>query len=96
MKYLRSPQIEAAPLKNELLLFHPQNNKFFVMNTTAAFLWERVNVPASEQELAEALCSSFAGISIELALADVGTTVRTMLELGLLIERDHNSESPAS
>ena len=86
MTLRRNPQIEAAPLKDELLLFNGTANKFFVMNFTAAFLWERLREPAGEEALAEALCTSFSGIAADQALADVRQTVKSMLDLGLLVD----------
>jgi hypothetical protein len=91
MIYQRNPRIEAAPLKNELLLFNGKDNKFFVTNVTAAFLWERLREPASEQTLAAAICASFGGVSMEQAIADVRITVKTMLDVGLLVENDTNA-----
>ena len=86
MTLRRNPEIEAAPLKDELLLFNGSANKFFVMNVTAAFLWERLREPAGEEALAEALCASFSGIAAHQALADVRQTVKSMLDLGLLVD----------
>jgi hypothetical protein len=86
MTLRRNPQIEAAPLKDEILLFNGRDNKFFVMNVTAAFLWERLREPAGEDALAEALCTSFSGITAGEALADVRRTLKSMLDLGLLVD----------
>jgi hypothetical protein len=86
MTLRRNPQIEAAPLKDEMLLFSGNGNKFFVMNVTAAFLWERLREPAGEEALAQALCTSFSGIAPDQALADVRQTVKSMLDLGLLVD----------
>jgi coenzyme PQQ synthesis protein D (PqqD) len=82
----RNPQIEAAPLKDEMLLFNGNANKFFVMNVTAAFLWERLREPADVDALADALCTSFSGIAADRALADVRQAVKSMLDLGLLVD----------
>jgi hypothetical protein len=92
MTLRRNPEIEAAPLKDEVLLFNGSANKFFVMNVTAAFLWERLREPAGEEVLAEALCASFSGIEAGQALADVRKTVKSMLELGLLL--DDGADAP--
>jgi len=86
MTLRRNPQIEAAPLKDEMLLFNGNGNKFFVMNVTAAFLWEQLREPAGEEALAQALCASFSGIAPDQALADVRQTVKSMLDLGLLVD----------
>jgi hypothetical protein len=82
----RNSQVEAAPLKDELLLFNSAANKFFVMNATAAFLWEQLNEPAGEETLATALCAAFSGVDLEKARADIRQTVKTMLDLGLLVD----------
>jgi hypothetical protein len=82
----RNPQVEASPLKDELLLFNGADNKFFVMNASAAFLWEALREPAAEESLAASMVASFSGVGDEQALADVRHTIRTMLDLGLLID----------
>ena len=90
-KYQRNPQIEVAPLKDELLLFNAATNKFFVMNVTAAFLWERLAESAGEEALVGAIRSTFAGISGEQAVEDVKDTVKMMIDLGLLVESAGNA-----
>jgi len=94
MTLRRNAKIEAAPLKDELLLFNPATNKFFVMNASAAFLWERLGQPMSQEALADAMCAAFSGLGSEQALADVGKTVKTMIELELLIEE--GASAPAA
>ena len=84
MKFERTKNIESAPLKDELLLLDGEGKKFFVMNPTAAFLWERLDEPADEKTLAESLQNAFSGVSPELALADVRQTLGKMQDLGLL------------
>jgi hypothetical protein len=86
MTLRRNPQVEVAPLKEELLLFNAAANKFFVMNASAAFLWEQLHEPAAEDALAEKMCASFSGVGSEQARADVRATVQKMVELGLLID----------
>lgn len=96
MKLRRNPQVEVAPLKDELLLFDGPTNKFFVMNPTAAFLWEQLREPAAEEALAAALCAAFSGVGAERALADIRQTVATMRELGLLIDESADAAQAAS
>lgn len=86
MTMRRNPQVEASRLKDELLLFNGTANKFFVMNASAAFLWEQLSEPAGEQVLAERLQASFTGVGPQQALDDVRRTLRSMVELGLLID----------
>ena len=83
----QNPDIEVSELNGELLLFNGTTNKFFVMNPTAAFVWERIKQPTGEQELASELCARFSGTTKEQALADVQETLENMRELGLLLEQ---------
>jgi hypothetical protein len=88
MILVRNPDIEAAPLKDELLLYCSKTSKFFVMNDTAAFLWQKLQSPASEQELAEGLCAAFAPVSAEQAREDVQRAVKEMLANELIRTQD--------
>ena len=83
----QNPEIESSELNGELLLFNGTTNKFFVMNPTAAFIWETIKQPTSERELAAGLCQRFTGTTQEQALADVSETLKNMRELGLLLEQ---------
>ena len=82
----QNPEIEKAELKGELLLFNNASNKFFVMNPTASFVWEKLAEPTDEQALATALCANFSQTTKEQALEDVKETLKTMRELGLILE----------
>jgi hypothetical protein len=57
----QNPDIEMAELKGELLLLNNASNKFYVMNSTAAFVWGKLASPTGEDELVSALCESFQG-----------------------------------
>jgi Coenzyme PQQ synthesis protein D (PqqD) len=85
----QNPGMEASELNGELLLFDGATNKFFVMNPTAAFVWNRIGqpTPPADEELASALCTNFAGATQEQALQDVKETLKNMVELGLVLER---------
>lgn len=91
MALRRNPKVEAAPLKDEMLLFNGTANKFFVMNASAAFLWEQLREPAELEALAAKMCESFSGVAPDQALADIRATVNTMLELELLISEGAGS-----
>ena len=82
----QNPEIEASELNGELLLFDGTTNKFFVMNPTAAFLWERTKQPIDEQEIASVLFAHFNGTTKEQVLEDVKETLNHMQELGLLLD----------
>ena len=82
----QNPDIEAAELKGELLLLNNAASKFYVMNSTASLIWERLATPTSEDELASALCSKFSDASPQQAREDVSETVKNMREYGLILD----------
>jgi hypothetical protein len=82
----QNPEIEASELNGELLLFNGTTNKFFVMNPTAAFVWERTKQPIDEEGMASALLAHFNGTTKEGVLEDVKETLKHMQELGLLLD----------
>ena len=83
----QNPEIEASELNGELLLFNGTTNKFFVMNRTAACMWEKMKEPTSEQSLASALCQHFKGLTEKQALEDVKETLKNMRDLGLISDK---------
>ena len=82
----QNPEIEAQELNGELLLFNGTTNMFFVMNPTAAFVWERTKQPMDQEEMASALLAHFNGTTREQVLEDVKETLKHMQELGLLLD----------
>ena len=60
-----------APLEGETILLDPQDNKFCLLNQTAAFLWNRLEEPVTEDQLAEQILSKFEGVTQDDALRDV-------------------------
>jgi hypothetical protein len=83
----QNPDIEMAELKGELLLLNGASNKFFVMNSTAAFVWGKLATPTEEAELISAICTHFQGISTDQARQDVQETLKTMREFGLILDQ---------
>jgi hypothetical protein len=80
----RNPAVDLAPMKNESVLFQPETNKFCLLNVTAAFLWNQLEQPCTVPELAQRLCDSFDGVSIQEATRDVEKTVNELLSLKCL------------
>ena len=75
-RYVRRPDIEAAPMQQETILYNPSARAFCVLNPTAACLWEQLAEPRTEPELAAALQAGFA---VD-AARDVPRDVRASLE----------------
>jgi hypothetical protein len=82
----QNPDIEAAELKGELLLLNNALSKFYVMNSTAAFIWEKLATPTSEDELTSAVCRKFSDASPQQAREDVNETLKNMREFGLILD----------
>jgi hypothetical protein len=87
-QFRRSADVEAAPLKDECVLFNQKTNKFFMLNRTMAFIWSRLEQTATPSQISEELQKSFAGVTAEQAHADVELALREMLELELLVLED--------
>lgn len=79
----RSPQVSAFPLDDELVLFDPGSGQSYVLNATAARIWEWCDGSRTLALLARALATSYA-LDEEQALADVGELIEGFRRAGLL------------
>jgi len=87
-RYQRNSLVEIAPLKDELVLFHPTTNKFCLLNKTMAFIWSSSQSFTTAKEIDEQMLRSFAGASAEVVASDVDVAIRQMIELDLLVAED--------
>jgi hypothetical protein len=81
----RNPKIEAAPMKGECVLFNPQNNKFCMLNATAALLWEQLQSASSTEDLVRALDKSFQDVDSPRASQEVIAVLRELVDLGCVL-----------
>ena len=81
VRYRRTPGIEASPMQDESILFDPASNRFCLLNRTAAFLWERLETPATADELAAAVCEAFESPESMRVAQDVVRTLDRLTEL---------------
>ena len=79
--YIRNSSVEAAPLQDETILLNPANNQFCMLNRTASFIWNRLANAITRDNLAMAICSSYSGVSMEVARADTDRTLEQWLSL---------------
>ena len=77
--------VEAAPLQQDTILFHPGLNRFCVLNRTSSFIWSRLGSPASPAQIADELSATFEGVTPVEALRDVTEALRTLQELDLVV-----------
>ena len=77
--------MEMAPLEGEAILFDPQNNKFWLLNPTAAILWGRLAEAVTADQLAEQVLSAFEGVNQNQALEDVGQALEQLAAWDLVV-----------
>ena len=92
MTFQRVSIVEAAPLQEELMLFHPQTNKFCVLNHTTSFIWACLANPSTVGQLAEALCGNFEGATLAATLRDVQEILKEMLSLEIVVSVPSSQE----
>jgi hypothetical protein len=83
--YRRNTAVEAAPLKDESVLFNPGTNKFCLLNTTMAFIWTKLEQQSTADQISGEIVKTFDGVSETEARSDVERALSQMLELGLLV-----------
>ena len=86
--FQKNPKVEAAPLNEEAILFDPTSSKFFMLNRTSSFIWERLSAPKTAELLAGELCNSFEDVEMAQALKDVRATLDQMLSMDLVVVAD--------
>ena len=74
-----------APLEGEAIIFDPSNNKFWLLNPTAAILWGRLAEAVTADQLTQEVLSVFEGVSHNQALEDVGQTLEQLAALDLVV-----------
>jgi methyltransferase-like protein len=74
-RFSRNPKVEMAPMKGETVLFNPANNKFCVLNPTAAFIWQTLDQPRTLPEIAEAIAGHFANVDLARAEREAGVAL---------------------
>jgi hypothetical protein len=86
--YARNAAVEAAPLKDESVLFHPATNRFCMLNKTMAFIWSKLEHRSTVDEISAEITRNFAGVTDGEARDDVKAALTRMLELDLLVTID--------
>jgi hypothetical protein len=97
LSFRRVADIEAAPIQDEVILFHAPQNKFCVLNRTSSFIWSQLEEPATSEEIALRMGASFSGVTLQEAMSDVDAALKEMLSLGLIVSvetgNDHLTEA---
>jgi len=75
-----------APMKDETVLFNPANNKFCVLNATAALIWSLLDQPRSVQDIVAAVRARFAGVDAARAELDVHRALEELRNIDCLAD----------
>lgn len=84
-RFVRSAGVEMAPMKQETVLFNPANNKFCVLNQTAAYIWEQLEQPRSLEEISASLAATFANVSFDTAKDDVSRALDELRQTSCIV-----------
>jgi len=82
--YKKNRTVEEAPLQGDLMLFEPSTSKFFVLNSTMAFVWNALDGAAKPADVVHSMHSTFEGVDASVAEADVNRAIEELLSLGLI------------
>jgi Coenzyme PQQ synthesis protein D (PqqD) len=87
--YLRSPDVIATDLGDELILLDPRNGEMFSLNPCGRRIW--FALPAhSVVQVANALCSDYE-VSIERARSDAERLLDALTRAGLVVYDDERT-----
>lgn len=82
--YRQNPAAEIAPLGQGLVILEPDARKFCALNATSRVIWTRMREPASLDQLADEIVTTFQGVTLEAARKDVEEIVGQMTTLGIV------------
>ena len=82
----RNPKIEEAPLQNELMLFDPASEQFYVLNSTMAFLWKHSDGRTALPSLVDRAIAEFEGADAGQVSLDFDAAAAELRKMGLLVD----------
>jgi hypothetical protein len=85
-RYSRNPTVESAPMRGESVLYNPGNGRFCLLNSTAAFLWTKLETPQSVQELAHCVESHFEGVDSSRTFCDIEAALSRLLDVDCVVK----------
>jgi len=82
--YVALQGLEAAPLENGAVLYHPQTKKFIMLNRSAAAIWSELATPKTRDQLVQRVCAAFPDVDAEVAGNDVNAALDELKALELV------------
>ena len=86
--FRRHPAVEASPLNDEMMIFHPSTGKFCLLNSTSTAIWSALDGSRSAGQLTAALAERFADVSQAQVHRDVESALEAMLSLEIVVVSD--------
>lgn len=86
--YRRNSKIEEAPLQGELMLFDPEQARFFVLNRTMTALWRRCDGETPFEGMLDSLRTGFRDTEPAPLEVEVREALGQLVELGLVMPVD--------
>ena len=84
-QFVRNATVEMAPMKDETVLFNPANNKFCVLNATAALIWNLLDQPRSVEEIVAVVRARFADVDPLRAAEDVQRALEQLRDVECVV-----------
>ena len=72
-------------MNDEAMVFDPEKSQFFQLNPTAAFLWNRLEEPSTEERLADEVSKHFEGAPSADLARDINQLIEQMLANQLVV-----------
>jgi hypothetical protein len=82
--YCRNSKLEEAPLGGDLMLFDPDRSKFFVLNSTMAYLWRSCDGAKSFEGIVESVPDQFAETEAHPVATEMKAALDELIQLGMV------------
>ena len=82
--YVALQGLEAAPLENGAVLYHPVTKKFIMLNRSAAMIWGELATPKTREQLITRVRSAYPDVDEGLAVGDVAAALEQLKSLELV------------
>ena len=82
--YVALQGLEAAPLENGAVLYHPTTKKFIMLNRSAAMIWGELATPQTREQLITKVCATFPDVDESRAINDVTAALEELKTLELV------------
>ena len=82
--YVALQGLEAAPLENGAVLYHPQTKKFIMLNRSAAMIWAELSTPKTRDDLVRKVCLAYPDVDTGIADSDVDAALDQLKALELV------------